>query len=133
MMTQRRAEELYHNGLTKYNEENSMLTHAALNERRWATTCIIYWYTLKRAFRSCRRNVRFQFKKYTANSYITVSYVVVPTTGVVVVFQVTWFLLLLHVYTTAVAVCMQIELVLLTLGPISNPTLESMRSNMFTY
>ncbi|CAM9106535.1 unnamed protein product [Ectocarpus sp. 8 AP-2014] len=36
MMTQRRAEELYQNELAKYNEENSMLTHAANNERRLA-------------------------------------------------------------------------------------------------
>lgn len=36
MMTQRRAEELYQNELTKYNEDNSMLTHAAQNERRYA-------------------------------------------------------------------------------------------------
>ncbi|CAB1099971.1 unnamed protein product [Ectocarpus sp. CCAP 1310/34] len=35
MMTQRRAEELYQNELAKYNEENSMLTHAANNERRY--------------------------------------------------------------------------------------------------
>lgn len=34
MMTQRRAEELYQNELTKYNEDNSMLKHAAQNERR---------------------------------------------------------------------------------------------------
>lgn len=37
MMTQRRADELYQNELAKYNEDNSMLTHAAQNERRWAT------------------------------------------------------------------------------------------------
>ncbi|CAM9627847.1 unnamed protein product [Ectocarpus sp. 6 AP-2014] len=36
MMTQRRAEELYQDELAKYNEENSMLTHAANNERRLA-------------------------------------------------------------------------------------------------
>lgn len=36
MMTQRRAEELYQNELTKYNEDNSMLKHAAQNERRLA-------------------------------------------------------------------------------------------------
>lgn len=35
MMTQRRAEELYQNELAKYTEDNSMLTHAAKNERRW--------------------------------------------------------------------------------------------------
>lgn len=35
MMTQRRADELYQNELAKYNEDNSMLTHAAQNERRW--------------------------------------------------------------------------------------------------
>ncbi|CAM9721801.1 unnamed protein product [Scytosiphon promiscuus] len=33
VMTQRRAEELYQNELAKYNEDNSMLTHAARNER----------------------------------------------------------------------------------------------------
>lgn len=38
-MTQRRAEELYQNELAKYNEDNSMLTHAARNERRWVALC----------------------------------------------------------------------------------------------
>lgn len=40
MMTQRRAEELYQNELAKYNEDTSMLTHAAQNERRWADVSI---------------------------------------------------------------------------------------------
>lgn len=35
MMTQRRAEQVYQDELTKYNEDNSMLMHAAQNERRW--------------------------------------------------------------------------------------------------
>jgi len=35
MMSQRRADELYQNELAKYNEDNSLLTHAAKNERRW--------------------------------------------------------------------------------------------------
>lgn len=42
MMTQRRAEELYQNELAKYNEENSMLTHAANNERRWVAVAYSY-------------------------------------------------------------------------------------------